>query len=504
MPVGQELTPASKDGKGDETFDVVIVGGGGAGLAAAIEARAAGRSVLLIEKGATLGGSTALSAGAVTASVTPHQIRRGIKDSPEEHFRDMAEFAGSLRGRDNDGLRRVLCEELPGTFRWLVDLGIRFRGPLADPPHRKPRLHLVTPDARALVRHLGRCARELGADIRLGQRAVRLLRSEERINGVEVEGPAGPMRYRARGGVILAAGDFSSNAELKARYMSVREARAEGLNPLATGDGQSMALAVGAARVVNGDLALGPEMRFATRKTLASWPWLGARLARWLDRLPGVLRPEAAGGMATALAPSPDLFAQGAVLVNAAGARFCDELHAPAHALVDQEPPLGHILIDARIAALFSAAPHAITELPGVAPVHLGDLRRSRPDLLVEAADLDSLAARLGLPSGVLSRTVEGYNARRGQRPRLGFASFAALGPVRPLLIQAEGGLAADMRHRVLGRGFQPIPGLYAAGATGQGGLLLKGEGHHLAWAFVSGRRAGRFAAYEAVSRDLK
>ena len=77
------------------------------------------------------------------------------------------------------------------------------------------------------------------------------------------------------------------------------------------------------------------------------------------------------------------------------------------------------------------------------------------------------------------------------------------LGPVRPLLIQAEGGLAADMRHRVLGRGFQPIPGLYAAGATGQGGLLLKGEGHHLAWAFVSGRRAGRFAAYEAVSRDL-
>ena len=44
----------------------------------------------------------------------------------------------------------------------------------------------------------------------------------------------------------------------------------------------------------------------------------------------------------------------------------------------------------------------------------------------------------------------------------------------------------------------QPIPGLYAAGSTGQGGLLLKGHGHHLAWAFVSGRRAGRHAANEA------
>jgi fumarate reductase flavoprotein subunit len=51
----------------------------------------------------------------------------------------------------------------------------------------------------------------------------------------------------------------------------------------------------------------------------------------------------------------------------------------------------------------------------------------------------------------------------------------------------------------VLGPDDQPIPGLYAAGATGQGGLLLKGHGHHLAWAFTSGRRAGRIAATAKV-----
>jgi len=73
---------------------------------------------------------------------------------------------------------------------------------------------------------------------------------------------------------------------------------------------------------------------------------------------------------------------------------------------------------------------------------------------------------------------------------------FIALGPVRSVFVHAEGGLAVDARHRVLA-GDRPIPGLYAAGATGQGGLLLKGHGHHLAWAFVSGRRAGRFAATE-------
>ena len=72
---------------------------------------------------------------------------------------------------------------------------------------------------------------------------------------------------------------------------------------------------------------------------------------------------------------------------------------------------------------------------------------------------------------------------------------FVAMGPVRSVFVHNEGGLAVDARHRVLGARDEPIPRLFAAGATGQGGLLLKGHGHHLAWAFVSGRRAGRFAA---------
>jgi fumarate reductase flavoprotein subunit len=66
---------------------------------------------------------------------------------------------------------------------------------------------------------------------------------------------------------------------------------------------------------------------------------------------------------------------------------------------------------------------------------------------------------------------------------------------VRAVFVHAEGGLAVDHAHRVLGPDNSPIAGLFAAGSTGQGGLLLKGHGHHLAWAFVSGRRAGRNAA---------
>jgi succinate dehydrogenase/fumarate reductase flavoprotein subunit len=120
----------------DEVVDVVVVGGGAAGLAAAIEARAAGASVVLLEKNAALGGSTAWSIGSVTASQTPHQRQRGIVDSPADHWADMPGFAGALGERDNPALRRILCDEMPATFQWLLDSGVRFMGPTPEPPHR--------------------------------------------------------------------------------------------------------------------------------------------------------------------------------------------------------------------------------------------------------------------------------------------------------------------------------------------------------------------------------
>jgi predicted oxidoreductase len=71
---------------------------------------------------------------------------------------------------------------------------------------------------------------------------------------------------------------------------------------------------------------------------------------------------------------------------------------------------------------------------------------------------------------------------------------------VHSVFVHSEGGVMVDARHRVVTADGQPISCLYASGSTGQGGLLLKGHGHHLAWAFVSGRRAGRFAAMEAAA----
>ena len=100
---------------------------------------------------------------------------------------------------------------------------------------------------------------------------------------------------------------------------------------------------------------------------------------------------------------------------------------------------------------------------------------------------------------GVVVIEVANRDVAPGDRLALPEGPYVALGPLRAVFVHAAGGLAVDHEHRVLGDGDTPIAGLYAAGSTGQGGLLLKGHGHHLGWAFASGRRAGRNAARETA-----
>jgi succinate dehydrogenase/fumarate reductase flavoprotein subunit len=489
------------DASAHRTFDVVVVGGGGAGLAAAIEARAAGGTVVLLEKNAALGGSTAWSVGSITASDTPHQRRQGIDDRPQDHWRDMAGFNGTLDNRDNPELRRVLADAMPDTFRWLLGHGIRFFGPVPEPPHTKPRMHNVLPGSRSFIARLERAARKAGVEVRTATRAVSVMHTKGRVQGVECEGRDGRTAWRARRGVILATGDFTSDPELKARFMGPREARVEGVNRTATGDGQKLALALG-ARIVNGDLALGPELRFAPPERpsllvkLPPWPLIADLMSWSLENVPGVLlRPFVMSFVTTALAPSPGLFVAGAILVNSEGERFTHETDAPAYALAEQPGKIGYIVLDDRLARRFAAWPNFVSTAPGIAYAYVDDYRRSRPDIFAAASSPSALAVRLGMPAGSLAQTIARHNAEAPAELRLAAGPYVSLGPVRSVFVHAEGGLAVDRDHRVLGADDQPIAGLFAAGSTGQGGLLLKGHGHHLAWAFASGRRAGRNAA---------
>ena len=491
-------------------YDVVVVGGGGAGLAAASEAARLGRRVVLLEKNPDLGGTTAWSVGSVSATCTPHQIRKGIKDCPEHHLEDLKLFSGELVDRDNFILARVLTENTPEMFRWLLSTGLEFVGPFPEPPHRQPRMHNILPNSRAFPYLLGRHCRRLGVDIRLNTRADRLIADAGRITGVAVTLPDGRRHdFMAQGGVVLAGGDFSASPELKAKYASEEVAGVDAVNPTSTGDGIRMALEHGAV-VVNGDHMHGPIMRFVPPmrpKLIQRLPplrWL-TRTMRWsFDYLPAwLLRPFLMSFLTTALAPSHDLFRHGAILVDRDGLRFADEHQGPDRAAVRRRGGMAFIVFDKLVADRFSSWPNFISTAPAVGYAYLDDYRRTRRDIFHRAGTLAELAARMGVPRDAFEQTIADYNAGRqphgasprGDRPLVTVPPFYALGPAKAYIIFTNGGLKVTERLEVVNAAGAIIPGLYAAGSNGQGGMLLEGHGHHLGWAFVSGRLAGRHAA---------
>jgi succinate dehydrogenase/fumarate reductase flavoprotein subunit len=487
--------------------DVIVVGGGGSGLAAAAEAAGLGRKVILLEKGQRLGGSTAWSVGSISATNTPQQRRAGIVDHPDAHFEDLEALAGPMANRDNRALRRILVDNITDTLAWLERAGLVFVGPNPEPPHRLPRMHNVLPNSRAFPEMLGRRCRRLGVDIRLGTLADSLLIEGGRAIGVTVRrregGPS--TELRARGAIVLAGGDFAANAEMKRALAGPMTADLEAVNPEATGDAIRIALAAG-AQIVNGDIVRGPIMRFvppARESLLRRLPprrWLALTLAFAERHLPErIKRPFAMSFLVTALGPSRGLFEAGAILVNREARRFTDELGRPAEAVPGEPGCIAYIVMDAAMAARFSAWPNFVSTAPGVAYAYMADYRRNRRDIYREASDPEALAAALDMPAAALRASVA--SSGRNGRPPLADGPLVALGPVKSYVIFTDGGLRVSERLEVLGADGAPIAGLYAAGSTGQGGLLLEGHGHHLGWAFVSGRIAGRNAALEVGAK---
>ena len=245
--------------------DVVVVGGGASGLAAAISAATEGAKVLLTEKNPYLGGSARLSVGSINAAGSSLQKRVGITDTPDEHFADMDHFMGPWAALENRELRRILVDNVAGTLDWLMAMGLRFYGPTADPPHRHARMHNVLPNSRAYPWYLGREARRRGVQIMLDAPLESILGDTGGATGVVacIEGER--TEIHARLGVILASGDYSNGRELKREFRPELEA-VSAVNPTATGDGQRIARQFG-ARIVNGQVIWGPSLRFAEPAT---------------------------------------------------------------------------------------------------------------------------------------------------------------------------------------------------------------------------------------------
>ncbi len=483
--------------------DVVVVGGGSTGLAAAIGAAAKGARVVLLEKNPQLGGTSARSIGTIAATQTADQRREGIVDSADAHFEDMGRFSQHHADRpDNAVLARVLADNVPESVRLLSEWGAVFLGPLDEHLHRKPRLHQIMPSSTAYIYHAERHARKIGVEIVTEARVNKLLTANGEVTGVEFERDGKAQSVTAARGVILASGDYAADPGFKAQFISEAVAATEAVNPTNTGDGHRMALALG-ARIINPDM-YGGGMRFVRpakpgwQSRLPPWQWLMRVASVMLRRTPrSLMRPFIMGFMTTVMVPERKLFQEGAILINSKGERFADETQRMVFELALQPDGAGYILFDDSLAQKYTRWPHFISTAPGIAFAYLRDYQKTRPDLYHRGDTLAVLARSLGMDAAALQLTVDRYNtaAVRGDRPAIGQGPYHVLGPVKNYINYTDGGLAVNTGLQVLGKGDAPIPRLYAAGATGQGGLLLKGHGNHLGWGFTSGRLAGHYAA---------
>jgi len=441
-------------------YDVVVVGGGVAGLAAACSAAEAGVRVALLDRAteAESGGNT---------RYTEAFLRMKSMDEPAEGFTDVLvdDFMGypepsivkdaALPESRQSALYRgthtinpdyvaTLAEQAPQALAWLASHGVRFD--FVPTPFLTQSTTRMAPvgGGLAIVETMGKAARGLGVEFHFETTARRLVTGPDGVYGVVAHTADGEAEFH--GAVVLACGGFEGNQEMMSRYHGDR---AMTCRPVAKGghynkgEGLEMALAVGAATAGN----------------------FGLFHAEPVDPRSG--EPEAA----------IFCFPYG-ILVNKEGQRFIDEARGPVDAWYErttrtiqaQTEGIAWVILDQQSMTVPNIAAGIRTD---IAPI--------------TADTIGQLAERLGLPVEVVEHTVADYNAAcppadgydplvpdglatTGLVPRksnwsrpLTEGPFLAY-PIMAANVFTFGGLKTTTEAQAVDRDGCPIPGLYAAG----------------------------------------
>lgn len=481
-------------------YDVIVVGGGGSGLAAAVSAAEHGARVLLLEKHGQLGGATGIAVGSLTANRTRIQTKAGIEDTLDEHAEDAGLFAPpDIEARNNLDMRRWFLDHSADTLHWLMDMGLNFYGPNPEPPNRVPRMHNVVPGAKAYITVLQARLIKLGGTVLTDAAVVDLIVENDQVRGVVADVDGDRRSFFATFGVILAAGDYANSPTLIARFKGGQYAHIEGISERATGDGHLLAEKAG-AQLVNMDVTYGPELRFIPPKTKTFQQLLPTQgLVAQMMGLVVPMMPQFLMSMlikrllVTWQHPEDALFNEGAILINQKGERFCQETESPQREIeiANQPGKIGYILLDRRLIERFSQWPNFISTAPKIGYAYVADYLRLRPDVAVSGATLDEIAHKRSLHLEALQKAVaEG---------RLTEGPWVLLGPTKAYFTTTEGGVVIDKKFRALDSEGNAISGLYAIGQNGLGGQIFWGHGLHIAWAMTSGRLAGKTIVQEQV-----
>ncbi len=429
--------------------DVLVVGGGAAGLSAAVAAVEKKAWVLVLEKAGFLGGDTLISGGYFNAVDPRRQAPQGIRDS-EDFFRDQILAAGD--GRNTPEVAGVLAQESAVTLAWLERLGMKFLPQVFEVyGSRWPRAHKpVQPRGTGYVQTLSEALLTRGGRVMTDTPAEMILREADtgRLLGVRAVRNGHYVEMAARRGVVLAAGGFGANRSLIRRWAPETADLATDSQPQMTGDMISAAEAVG-ARIINMTCVecvpgSPPEFRYPIR----------------LDYLPDAM-----------------------IIVNGEGRRFVEETQgrrAIAEAVL-KEQARGQV-------CWCIASQQAVDRFDPVSQKNL--LRGFYAGVAWREKTADALVRRLGMP-WVLEKEI----AAAGKERLMTKGPFWAV-KLYLRIHTTLGGIATDAGARVLDETGNVISGLWAAGETVgsvHGAERIGGNG--LAAACTFGRLAGTAAA---------
>ena len=227
--------------KWDAEYDIVIVGGGAAGLSAATGAADEKLSAVLFEKQSFLGGSSVLNGGMFTVAGTKEQEKQGIKDSQELFFKDMMR-AG--KNKNNPDVVKAFVKTANEQYDFILNK-LKLHPDMVVHQGVPRSHHFVTSQ---ILTAMAAYAKKGGVKIETGVKVLRLVwnKDHSRIAGVEIESKGKKQFVLAKKGVLLAAGGFSRNPELLGRYNPPLESAASIAGAGTQGDGILMGLSVGA------------------------------------------------------------------------------------------------------------------------------------------------------------------------------------------------------------------------------------------------------------------
>ncbi len=435
--------------------DLLVVGGGIAGLSAGAWAARQGARVTLVERAGQVGGTAAM-AGFVWTAGSYEALRQAIPDG-------------------DPVLARRLVEGMGPALDWIASLGVTIGPEVSILRYGRGR----EVDMAAYLRTCESMIRRApGGRVLLGATTKRLLASGDgRVTGAEVSLGDGSVEQVAADGVLLATGGFQNDPVLTSLLIDPHShSILRRSNPVSAGGGLRLGLAVGAAFGRDGAGFYGH---------LVSYP-----ITAW----------------GPALFVDLTLYhSEHGLLLNRAGRRFIDETlgdHLSAQAVLEQPRGRALLVTDERV-----RREHILgSYVEGIEPVDKLALVRRHGGRIAVAADLDELAylpEEWGYDARAVLSTMRAFNETAAARP-------AELDPPRthdsaPLseppyyVVEAQpaitftlGGLLIDADARVLDAEGAPIAGLYAAGGDSGGVFAGRGYAGGLALGLVFGLQAAR------------